>query len=78
MNEEYTDPIKLEEAQEQMKEFALKAYVAGLEDPYTDYLTREENTELVNILHEDSGISGIGAVVGKRENYVQIEEIIKN
>jgi C-terminal processing protease CtpA/Prc len=78
LSEEYLSPEALTDAQEQMREAALKAYVAGLDDPYTNYLTKEENTELVNILHDDTGISGIGAVVEKRENYVQIAEVIKN
>jgi C-terminal processing protease CtpA/Prc len=78
LTQEYLTPEQLHEAQEQMVENALKAYVAGLDDPYTNYLTKEENTELVNTLHDDTGISGIGAVIEKRENYVQIEEVIKN
>jgi C-terminal processing protease CtpA/Prc len=61
-----------------MRENALKAYVAGLDDPYTNYLTKEENTELVNVLRDETGIEGIGAVVEKRDNYIQIEEVIKN
>jgi C-terminal processing protease CtpA/Prc len=75
---EYLNPEELQRTQEQMIERALKAYVAGIDDPYTNYLTKEENTELVNILHDETGISGIGAVVEKRENYVQIAEVIKN
>jgi C-terminal processing protease CtpA/Prc len=77
LGKEYLYPETLTTAQEQMREAALKAYVSGLGDPYTNYLTKEENSELVNILHDDTGISGIGAVIEKRENYVQIEEVIK-
>jgi C-terminal processing protease CtpA/Prc len=61
-----------------MIENALKAYVAGLNDPYTNYLSKEENTQLVQALHDETGIEGIGAVVEKRENYIQITEVIKN
>ena len=78
LDEEYLDPEALSEAQTQMMEQALQAYVAGLNDPYTSYLTPEENIALVNILHDETGISGIGAVIQKRENYVQVEEVIKN
>ena len=78
LTEEYLDPEALSAAQSQMIENALKAYVAALNDPYTNYLTQEENTELVNILHDETGISGIGAVIQKRDNYIQVEEVIKN
>jgi carboxyl-terminal processing protease len=75
---EYIAPNELSGLQSQMQENALKSYVAGIDDPYTNYLTAKENTDLLNILKEDTGISGIGAVVEKRDTYVQIEEIIKN
>ncbi|GHV28721.1 hypothetical protein FACS1894176_11370 [Bacteroidia bacterium] len=75
---EYIAPDQLSDAQSKMQENALKAYVAGMDDPYTNYLTAEENTELLNALREETGISGIGAVIEKRDTYVQIEEIIKN
>ncbi|MDR0607144.1 MAG: PDZ domain-containing protein [Candidatus Peribacteria bacterium] len=75
---EYIAPDELSGLQDQMQENALKSYVAGINDPYTNYLTAKENTDLINILKEDTGISGIGAVVEKRDTYVQIEEIIKN
>jgi carboxyl-terminal processing protease len=61
-----------------MLDSALRAYVAGLNDPYTSYLSKEENTHLQNALHDESGISGIGAVVEKRDTYIQISEVIKN
>jgi C-terminal processing protease CtpA/Prc len=61
-----------------MLEKAVAGFVDGLEDPYTVYLTTEENKELQQILHEESGIEGIGAVIEKKENYIQIAEIIKN
>jgi len=61
-----------------MLDSALRAYVGGLNDPYTSYLTKEENVHLQNALHDDTGISGIGAVVEKRDTWIQISEVIKN
>jgi C-terminal processing protease CtpA/Prc len=56
---EYIAPDQLSGAQSKMQENAIKAYVAGMDDPYTNYLTAEENTELLNALREETGISGI-------------------
>ncbi|MDR2540781.1 MAG: hypothetical protein LBD11_03180 [Candidatus Peribacteria bacterium] len=56
---EYIAPDQLSGAQSKMQENSLKAYVAGMDDPYTNYLTAEENTELLNALREETGISGI-------------------
>jgi C-terminal processing protease CtpA/Prc len=76
--EEYVDPDTLSGTQSQRIENALKAYVAGIDDPYTNYLSKEENTQLVQSLRDEIGIEGIGAVVEKKDSYVQIEEVIKN
>ena len=78
LNQEYIAPDQLKENQDQMLENALRAYVEGINDRYTNYLSKEENDKLNQMLHEDSGIQWIGAVIQKRENYIQIEEIIKN
>lgn len=78
LKNEYIDPEVLSGTQEQRKENALKAYVAGIDDPYTNYLSKEENTQLVQSLRDETGIEGIGAVIEKKDTYVQIEEIIKN
>jgi carboxyl-terminal processing protease len=78
LQSEYVEPEKLTENKEKMSEKAIAGFIDGLEDPYTVYLTSKENTELTNILKEESGIVGIGAVVEKKDNYIQIAEIIKN
>lgn len=78
LEREYADQALLSGAKEAMIERALQAYVAGLEDPYTTYLTAEENTQLQHLLHDQIGISGIGAMVEKKDRYVQIIEVIKN
>lgn len=78
LQHEYLDQAMLSGAKEEMIERALQAYVAGLDDPYTTYLTAEENTQLQNLLHDEIGISGIGAVVEKKDTYIQISEVIKN
>ncbi|MDR2190351.1 MAG: hypothetical protein LBP53_04095 [Candidatus Peribacteria bacterium] len=76
--DEYWDKDNLASAQPRMIDNALRSYVAGIDDPYTNYLTAEENTQLVQSLHEETGIEGIGAVIEKRDNYIQIAEIIKH
>ena len=78
LDKEYINPEQLSGSREQMIENALRSYVEGIEDPYTNYLSEEENKELNKILREDSWIQGIWAVIQKREHYIQIEEIIKN
>ncbi|GHW02563.1 hypothetical protein AGMMS50249_3490 [candidate division SR1 bacterium] len=78
LERDFIDPGQLSGAQNAMLDNALKAYVAGLDDPYSNYLTKDEAQELNNILHDQVGISGIGAVVEKKDTYVQIDEVIKN
>jgi len=78
LQSEYLEPEKLAENKERMLEKAIAGFVGGLDDPYTVYLTSEENKQLENILKEESGIEGIGAVVEKKDTYIQISEIIKN
>jgi carboxyl-terminal processing protease len=78
LENEYIDPDALSGTQEQREENALKAYVAGIDDPYTNYLSKEENTQLLQSLRDETGIEGIGAVIEKKDTYVQIEEVIKN
>ncbi|MDR0650878.1 MAG: hypothetical protein LBG59_05825 [Candidatus Peribacteria bacterium] len=78
LENEYIDPKTLADTQEQRRENALKAYVAGIDDPYTNYLSKDENTQLIQSLRDETGIEGIGAVIEKKDTYIQIEEIIKN
>ena len=56
---------------------AVKAYVDGLGDPYTTYLDAVEFSGLQYELEWEGQIEGIWAVVGKKEYYIQIEEVIK-
>lgn len=78
LQNEYIEPEKLTENKDKMLEKAVVGFVDGLEDPYTMYLTAEENKELEDLLHEESWVEGIGAVLEKKENYIQIAEIVKN
>ena len=60
-----------------MLDSAVKAYVDGLGDPYTTYLDAVEFSGLQHELEWEGQIEGIWAVVGKKEYYIQIEEVIK-
>ena len=78
LQKEYVQPELLTEKKAEMLEKAVAGFVNGLDDPYTVYLTAEEHTTLQQALKEESGIEGIGAVIEKKEHYIQIAEIIKN
>ena len=49
LQSEYLEPEKLIENKNKMLEKAIAGFVNGLEDPYTTYLTSEENKELENM-----------------------------
>lgn len=78
LGKEYYDQEALSWAKTQMIESASKAFVDGLGDPYTSYLDAETYSWLQTELEGEDSIEGIGAVVGKKDYYVQVEEIIKN
>ena len=56
---------------------ALKAYVDAIDDPYTIYMDTETNSGFQEELKWSSDFEGIGAVISKKDYYIQIDEIIK-
>lgn len=56
---------------------ALKAYVDAIDDPYTIYMDSETNSWFQEELKWSSDFEGIGAVISKKDYYIQIDEIIK-
>ena len=77
LNQEYFDQKLLLSGEKSMLDSAVKAYVDGLGDPYTTYLDAVEFSGLQHELEWEGQIEGIWAVVGKKEYYIQIEEVIK-
>ena len=77
LNQEYVDQKLLLSGEKSMLDSAVKAYVDGLGDPYTTYLDAVEFSGLQHELEWEGQIEGIWAVVGKKEYYIQIEEVIK-
>lgn len=74
---EYYDQESLVSGQQQMVREAMKAYINGLGDPYTVYMDADTTSDLQQELEWEWKIEGIGAVVSKKDYYVQIEEVIK-
>lgn len=62
---------------EAMQENALKGFVDGLEDPYSVYLTPEENQIFDESMQGSQNFEGIGAVVTKKDDGVMIEAVLK-
>lgn len=60
-----------------MLDNAVKAYVDAIEDPYTVYMDSEQNSWFQEELKGESAFEGIGAVISKKDYYIQIDEIIK-
>lgn len=56
---------------------SLKAYVDAIDDPYTIYMDNEQNSGFQEELKWSSDFEGIGAVISKKDYYIQIDEIIK-
>ncbi|MEI8009319.1 MAG: hypothetical protein WCI00_08390 [bacterium] len=56
---------------------ALKAYVDAIDDPYTIYMDSEQNSGFQEELKGSSDLEGIGAVISKKDYYIQIDEVIK-
>lgn len=56
---------------------ALKAYVDALDDPYTIYMDNEQNSWFQQELKWSSDFEWIGAVISKKDYYIQIDEVIK-
>ena len=77
LGNEYYEEDLLEWKKWDMIENATKAYVDWLWDPYTSYLDEEQFSWLQDELDWEDFIEWIGAVVWKKDYYVQIEEIVK-
>lgn len=79
MLEAYVDRFFLEETDgEEIEEYIYKGYMAGLDDPYAAYYTKEEYEQL---MEEDSGeYVGIGVTVRQDTDtgYVIVEQVNKN
>lgn len=56
---------------------AMKAYVDGIDDPYTVYMDAAQNSWFLDSLEWNENFEWIGAVVSKKEYYILIEEVIK-
>jgi carboxyl-terminal processing protease len=56
---------------------ALKAYVDAIDDPYTIYMDSQQNSGFQEELKGSSDFEGIGAVISKKDYYIQIDEVIK-
>lgn len=56
---------------------AIKAYVDAINDPYTIYMDSEQNSWFQEEIKGTSDFEGIGAVISKKDYYIQIDEIIK-
>lgn len=56
---------------------SLKAYVDAIDDPYTIYMDNEQNSGFQEELKWSSDFEGIGAVISKKDYYIQIDEVIK-
>lgn len=78
LSREYYDQELFLSGQQAMIENATKAFVDGLGDPFTSYLDAEQFSGLQSDLEGEGKIEGIGAVVGKKDYYVQIEEVVKD
>lgn len=61
-----------------MQESALKGFVDAVGDPYTVYLTAEENVIFDEGMQGSQNFEGIGAVVTKKEDGILIEAVLKN
>ena len=77
LENEYYDESFLSWKDSEMIENATKAFVDWLWDPYTSYLDEEQFSWLQSELVWEDSIEWIGAVVWKKDYYVQVEEIVK-
>ncbi len=62
---------------DKMREEALKGFVDAIWDPYTVYLTKQENSNFHEELKGSQDFEWIGAVVTKKKEWVMIEEVLK-
>ena len=76
LDDEYVDPKMI--SWTKMWDYAMQAYVAALWDPFTNYLTANDNKSLHEELKWSSDFQWIWAVVTKVPEWVLIEQLIKN
>lgn len=62
---------------DKMKEEAIKWFVSAIWDPFTVYLTKQENSNFQEELKWTQDFEWIGAVVTKVEEWVMIEQVLK-
>ena len=62
---------------DKMREQAIKWFVAAIWDPFTVYLTKQENSNFQEELKWTQDFEWIGAVVTKVEQWVMIEQVLK-
>ena len=62
--------------EEKLADGALKGYIEALEDPYTEYLTKEEMQDFTE--EASSNYVGIGVYVYNYDNKIYIAGVIKN
>ena len=75
LQSEYYDISKINTGK--MLSSAIKAYVDAIDDPYTIYMDSDQNSGFQEELKGSSEFEGIGAVISKKDYYIQIDEIIK-
>ncbi len=61
-----------------MLQNAIKAYVDGIDDPYTIYMDAEANSWFQEDLKWEADFEWIGAVISKKDYYILIDEVIKD
>ena len=75
LDKEYFDPSMISGSK--MWDAAMQAYVAGLWDPFTNYLTAKDNKSLQEELKWSSDFQWIWAYVTKVPEWIMIEQVIK-
>lgn len=75
LEQNYYETEKLDKVA--MRENAIKWFVDAIGDPYTAYLTPEENKLFDEEMDGEQKFEWIGAVVRKKEDGVLIEEVLK-
>ena len=78
LEKNFYDKELLSWAQDEMIKQAIESYVDWLWDPFTTYLNEENYSELKTDLEWTASIEWIGAVVSKKDYYIQVEEVLKN
>lgn len=75
LDKTYYDKEKLDV--KKMQENALKWFIDAIGDPYTVYLTEDENKVFDEWMQGSQEFEGIGAIVTKKEDGILIENVLK-